>query len=268
MRIFLCAMACSLCLGAAPKVSVVRCPNDGIQPQAAVDSKGRIHAVYLKGPDGASDIFYVRSDDAAATWTPPIRVNSHEGSAIAAGTVRGAHLALGRGGEWVHVAWMGSAKAQPRAPKDSSPMLYARLRVGGPAFEPQRNLITAHPGLDGGGSVAADDAGNVIVAWHAPGADPQKRGEEGRVLYVTKSADDGKAFAAEQEFMPSPTGVCGCCGMRIAIGPSGDVSALYRAANPRTRDLYLISGGRATLLSEWPVKTCPMSTATFARSNA
>src|SRR5688572_21650710 len=161
MRIFLCAMACSLCLGAAPKVSVVRCPNDGIQPQAAVDSKGRIHAVYLKGPDGASDIFYVRSDDAAATWTPPIRVNSHEGAAIAAGTVRGAHLALGRGGEWVHVAWMGSGKARPRGPGDSTPMLYARMKLGGGGFEGQRNVIAAHPGRRGGGGVAGGEGGNV-----------------------------------------------------------------------------------------------------------
>jgi hypothetical protein len=268
MRILVCALGCLLCLGAAPKVTVLRCPNDGIQPQAAVDAQGRLHLVYLKGPDAASDVFYVRSDDSAATWSPPIRVNSHEGSAMAVGTVRGAHLALGRGREWVHVAWMGSAKAQPRAPKDSSPMLYARLKAGERAFEPQRNLITAHPGLDGGGSVAADESGKVLVAWHAPGTDSQKKGEEGRVLYVTKSADDGKTFAAETETMPSPTGVCGCCGMRVALGPGGDVVALYRAANSRTRDLYLVSGGRSTLLSEWAVKTCPMSTATFARSPA
>jgi hypothetical protein len=53
----------------------------------------------------------------------------------------------------------------------------------------------------------------------------------------------------------------------VAIGAGGDVVALYRAADSRTRDLYLLSGGRSTLLSQWAVKTCPMSTATFARSN-
>jgi hypothetical protein len=264
MRISLsCAIiACLFCLAAAPQVTLTRCPNDGIQPQAAVDAKGRIHLIYLKGPDGQSDVFYVRSDDGAKTWSTPIRVNSLPGSAIATGTVRGAQLALGRGGRWIHVAWMGSAIAEPKAPNDSTPMLYARLKDGAESFEAQRNLITAHPGLDGGGSVAADDAGNVYVAWHAPGG--EIKGEAGRTLWLAKSSDDGSTFAPETDFLSQKTGACGCCGMRLGVAPDGSVIALYRAANDRTRDIYLASAGQSKRLAEWPVKTCPMSTATFA----
>ena len=66
-----------------------------------------------------------------------------------------------------HVAWMGSKLAEPRAPGKEAPMLYTRLNDDGTAFEPQRNVIQHAVGLDGGGSVAADAAGNVHVAWHA-----------------------------------------------------------------------------------------------------
>ena len=59
-------------------------------------------------------------------------------------------------------------------------MLYTRLNDKGDAFEPQRNLIQNRPGLDGGGSVAADQEGNVYVAWHAP---KDGKGESGRPVH-------------------------------------------------------------------------------------
>src|SRR5689334_11531803 len=113
---------------------------------------------------------YVRSDDDGRTFTAPTRVDSQPGSAVIVGTVRGPQLAIGRNNR-VHVAWMGSDSAAPKVDGKHTPMLYARLRDDGGAFEQQRNVVRHNPGLDGGGSVAADDAGNVYVAWHA-GAGP------------------------------------------------------------------------------------------------
>jgi hypothetical protein len=55
-----------------------------------------------------------------------LRVNSQQGSAIAAGAIRGAHLAVGRNGR-VHVAWNGSStgptarSAQPGNAPGQSP---------------------------------------------------------------------------------------------------------------------------------------------------
>src|SRR5438552_2742418 len=89
-------------------VKTVRIPDGGIQPQAAVDDKGAIHLIYFKGDAAKGDIFYVRSTDGGSTFSAPLRVNSQPGSAVAVGTIRGAHLALGRDGR-VHVAWNGSA---------------------------------------------------------------------------------------------------------------------------------------------------------------
>src|SRR5438105_477663 len=190
---------------AAPMVTAIHCPNGGIQPQAAVDPAGKVHLIYLTGEDGKNDVMYVTSADDAKTWSKPLRVNSHPGAAIATGTVRGAHLAVGRDGR-VHVAWMGSSSAQPRAPRDATPMLYARLNDAGDAFEPQRNLITSATGLDGGGSVAADDAGNVYVGWHAP--TPGMKGEENRTVWLATSSDDGKTFAPETRMITQSTGAC------------------------------------------------------------
>src|SRR5262249_20418379 len=138
-------------------VALLRVPNHGIQPQAVVDSAGVVHMIYFAGDARAGDIFYVRSTD-GKQFSEPIRVNSQAASVIALGNIRGAQLALGKNNR-VHVAWMGSGKAQPRGPGDATPMLYTRLNDAGTAFEVQRNLIQKAPGLDGGGSVAADKAG-------------------------------------------------------------------------------------------------------------
>ena len=249
----------------AETVRAIRVPNGGIQPQAAVDADGSIHLLYFKGEAMHGDVYYVRSKDGGESFSPPLRVNSQEGSVIATGTVRGAHMALGKGGR-VHVAWMGSGKAEPKAAHKSSPMLYARLNDAGDAFEPQRNLIQKRPGLDGGGSVAADEQGNVYVAWHAP---KDGEGEENRYVWVTRSTDDGQTFGPEVAANTAPTGVCPCCGMRIFAGEGG-VFILYRGATKMVnRDMHLlVSKDNAESFEDakthpWKIGKCVMSTAAF-----
>src|SRR5689334_8382176 len=105
-----------------PAITIMRVPDGGVQPQVMVDQKGSVHLIYLRGDPQHSDIFYTHSDNGGRSFSAPLRVNSQAGSAIAVGTVRGAHLAIGRG--WVHVAWMGSDRAEPKAPQNASPMLY------------------------------------------------------------------------------------------------------------------------------------------------
>src|SRR6185503_15941898 len=150
------------------------------------------HLIYFQGNPASGDICYVRKAPGEDAFSKPIRVNSQPGSAIAIGSIRGAQLALGRGGR-VHVAWMGSQNAQPAmiSGARTTPMLYTRLDASGQAFEPERNILTWAAGLDGGGSVAADPKGNVYVAWHASPPD-NKRGEAGRAVFVAVSRDDGK----------------------------------------------------------------------------
>src|SRR5215471_8698178 len=123
-------------------VRFCRVPASGIQPQAAIDSQGTLHIVYYTGDPYHGDLFYARSEDGGTSFPPPLPVNQGS-SAIAAGTIRGAQLALGKGGR-VHVAWNGSNNNGPINPdsgKPGAPLLYTRLNDSGTAFEPQRNLM-------------------------------------------------------------------------------------------------------------------------------
>jgi hypothetical protein len=248
----------------AGKVKRLRVPNRGIQPQVVVDGKGVLHLIYFQGDPRHGDIYYVRSSNEGGDFSQPLRVNSVEGSAIAIGNIRGAHLAVGKKGR-IHVAWNGSGYKG----SSNEAMLYARLNDGGTAFEAQRNVIDSAKGLDGGGSVAADDAGNVYVVWHAPA--PGDKGEGHRRVWVACSTDEGKTFAQEKAAFDKETGACGCCGLRAFADHRGSVYVLYRSASHAVqRDTYLLVSKdkgarfRGDALHPWKIEACPMSSFAFA----
>ena len=249
-------------------VVLVKTPDRGIQPQTIVDAKGNLHLLYYKGDPRNGNLMYIRKDAGKMEFSTPIQVNSQDGSAIAVGTIRGGHLALGKNGR-IHVAWNGSMKAEPKNPIQGTPMLYARLNDKGTAFEPQRNLMMKSAILDGGGSLAADSEGNVYVAWHALDAKLEK-GEGNRKVWVSISNDDGKTFVAEKTAWSENTGACGCCGMRGFTDSKGNAYFLYRAASEKiNRGMYVLKSsdqGKAFAglqLDNWKIDECPMSSEAF-----
>jgi hypothetical protein len=267
--------------GDTSTVRVLRVPNNGLQPQAA-SRDGVLHLIYFKGEARHGDLFYVRSSDDGATFSEPRRVNSQAGSAVAAGTIRGGQLVLGREG-LLHVVWNGSSKAQPKGPMNPQlpadnphnglPMLYSRLGSDG-QFEPQRNLMQETFALDGGGSVAADAEGNVYVAWHGS-AKGSAKGEPGRVVWLAKSADDGRTFSAKTPAFEESTGACGCCGMQVFADSAGALRALYRSARETVhRDIYLLSSQdrgqtfASARIDPWEIGACPMSSMSFCEGPA
>lgn len=248
---------------AAPRVELVRVPGGGIQPQAATDARGGAHLVYLKGEPSACDLYYTRRGPGASAWSQPVRVNSEPESAVAIGTIRGGHLAVGKNGR-IHVVWFGSSKSGVTGPNKSAPVLYSRLREaapgGPPVFEAQRNLMRRTMHLDGGGSIAADAAGGVYVAWHAQPAGDGKGNEQARRLWVARSTDDGATFGEEQAPYAEPTGACPCCSTKALSDSKGSLHVLYRTASTRSnRDMLLISSSdtartfRGTPLDPWPI---------------
>jgi hypothetical protein len=250
-----------------PVVQAIRLPDGGIHPQSQVDSRGRVHLIYFKGDPKHGDIYYVRSDDAGATFSKAIRVNSQADSAIIIGTIRGPHIAIGKD-DRPHVAWMGSDRAEPKALGKQTPMLYARLNDAGDGFEVQRNIIQQHPGLDGGGSIAADHAGNVYVAWHAP---EKGEAEEDRQVWLARSRDDGKTFAPEHAVVPKKTGACGCCGLNITASDDGRVAIVFRSAMAMVnRDMHVLVSKdfgqtfEIAVKDPWTIGKCVMSTAALA----
>ena len=268
----------------AGDVVVLRTPDGGTAPQVAVGADGGVHLVYFKPARGdrgdRGDLFYVRSSDGGVTFSRPLRVNSQPGSAMA---VRHARVAVGRGGR-VHVAWNGAPGAQPRAPlnpaqpadspHNGTPLLYARMSDDGTAFLPQRTVMRKTYALAGGGTIAADADGNVYVVWHAM-ADGLPQNEQGRRVFLARSADDGKTFAPEAMASRDPTGACGCCAVAAYAADGGRFYVLFRGAETALqRDMYLLASAdagstfRVSKVDGWRTSTCPMSTAAFAPSPA
>jgi len=228
------------------KVTLLRVPNRGIQPQAIVDAKGNLHLLYFKGEKtNAGDLFYIRRDAGKDDFSEPIRINSEPGTSCAMGTVRGGQLALGKGGR-VHVVWNGVGTD------------YARMNDAGTAFEEQRNLMRETEVPDGGGTLAADDKGNVYVVWH--GQRKGEKGEANRKVFVARSTDDGKTFSMEEPVWAEATGVCPCCSSHAFADRDGIVYVLYRSATAEVnRDIYLLASEdqgktfKKALVHKWKV---------------
>jgi len=261
-----------------PDVTLRRVPHGGIQPQAVVGGAS-VHLLYFSGDPKGGDLFYTKSPDYGVTWTVPLRVNSDPGTSIALGTIRGGQMSIGRNGR-IHVAWNGSAASQSRGPMNpesgqpGAPMLYSRLNDNHAAFEPDRSLMTRTFGLDGGGTVASDRAGNVYVAWHGKAAGATA-GEAGRQVWIAVSRDDGRTFAPEHPAWSDPTGACGCCGMAMEADETSTVRVLYRSATESVhRDIYLLTSldlGRSfdgQKLHNWNINACPMSSMAFSEGPA
>lgn len=250
-------------VSARPEITLLRTPQEGIQPQTVLDRDGVVHMIYFKGNASAGDIDYMRREPGAADFSKPMVVNSKPGSAIAVGTVRGPQMAVGRNGR-VYVIWFG-ARAQSEGSDGAMPVFFSRLNDSGTAFETQRNLMQYARGGDGGLSVAANARGDVYAVWHATGVEP---GEDHRRVYLARSTDDGKTFAREDPISPATLGACGCCGMRAFVDKRGTVYVLYRAAAESIhRDMTLLVstdyGGkfRSVAVDPWQLNACPMSTA-------
>jgi len=247
-------------------VTVAPLPAGGIQPQAAIDGHGIIHAVYFTGKPAGGDLYYVRLKADGSEASAPVRVNSIDGSALATGSVRGAQMTLGRDGR-IHVAWHGSAPITGSGGSET-PVWYTRS-ANGLKFDPQRRVSGDSRGIDGS-SVAADQSGHVAVAWHALGSKP---GEEHRTVYLARSSDDGKTFAGPLPATSAAVGACGCCGLRAKFDSSGILHVLYRAATGGThRDTtwLMVQGttSRAPVrVHSWDIESCPMSTYALAETS-
>ena len=104
-----------MAFAATADVRVLRVPDGGIQPSVLVEPNGAWDILYYGGDPKNGDLFLVRSADHGKTFSPPLRVNSQAGSALALGTIRGGQMALGANGR-LHVAWNGSGIARPLGP--------------------------------------------------------------------------------------------------------------------------------------------------------
>ncbi len=258
----------------ATQIDILRTPSGGIQPQALVGNNGTIHLIYFNGEAGAGDLFYTQSKGNDLTWFKSRQINQSPGAAMAIGSVRGAQLALGRD-DWIHVAWMGSAKANRAIVngQEQAPMLYTRFKPKSDKFESERNLLGTAGGLDGGGSLASDSSGRVAVVWH--GHIGEAKGEQSRAVFATESLDDGSQFSVEKRISPEGTGACGCCGIKTSYADGGILQVVFRGAAQMTNRAELILSGifdrgnfKVVNSAPWTINNCPMSTAALTQGKS
>ena len=246
-------------------VTLLNVPNEGVQPQALMDTGGKLHLLFLAGPPADSDVFHTTLNPQTKIFTKPQRVNQIAGSAVAMGSIRGAQGAWGRDGR-LHVVW--NAKVPEADGKSHMEVRYTRSDTKGENFEPERGLMYAGKFLDGGATIAADPQGNVYALWHAmplEAAPESGHGEQSRTIYLASSHDDGRTFSKDAPCSDDAVGICGCCSMRATTLASGELVVLYRAADGTGRSMQTLRSNdhgvsfKLAELHPWQINACPMS---------
>ncbi len=241
-------------LTAAPVEVIPPDLRGAVQPQVAVAPSGRIHVVF--GKDNA--IYHTTSPD-GRTFSAPVKVGELEklalrmrrGPRVSATDKLVLVTAISHTDGNLH-AWT-SADAG-KAWKESAPLNTAPK--------------SAREGLH---SIAGDGRGLVAAVW----LDLRGSGTElrGRV-----SRDGGATWAGDTRIYESPDGhVCECCVPSVAIGPRGEIAALWRNWLGGSRDMWAAistDGGKSFPQPQklgtgsWPLKGCPMDGGGIAFSPA
>ena len=241
----------------APGQSVVtlRIPDGGRLPQAALDSGGTLHLIYVVGDAQHGDLMYVTRAPGASSWSEPEQVNSAPGTVTGFGPVDGGQLALGKH-DRLHVAWM---RIRPTA------FFYTRSNEGGPGFEEQFGVASGD-NVEAGPSVAADEAGNVYLFWHSGGSE-----DAGRAVYMVASRDEGFIFELARPINAKAEGACACCGLAALTDDTGAIYLSYRGARDNVgRGQRLLTSRDAgqtftdDLIQPWNLGACPVATTSLS----
>ena len=257
------AVQTAACGGTDP-ITVMRIPDGGRMPQAAIDRDGTTHLMYFRGAMSGGDLVYVSRAQDATAWSSPIRINSEPRSAIGMGPMDGGDMALavdepsvGR----LHAVWFQN---------DPLRILYTRSTEDHSGFEPQRALVErAAEIIEARPSVTTDGRGQVFVAWH--GATIENADDAHRAVFLMTSRDGGDTFDPPIVISRPSEGACGCCSPEAFAADDG-VWVSYRAAGENVRRGQHLLRSTETgpafvdqLIQPWPIGACPVTTTTFAR---
>ncbi len=238
-----------------PSIKIINAPEGSFVPDVMMGAKGALHMVYARDRNA----YYQQSSDNGVTFTRPVKVNS-EGDVCFTMGERGPKLALGKDGS-IHVVW-----ADIWAPGVKVFARYSRSLDGGKTFEPMKT-VSSMSGIDGL-TLAADDAGNVLVFWHTM-SPVQKEVAQATWLHVASSKDNGATFAHDQHVKIDGLSelACSMCVMRGRNAGKGRVYLAYRGAVSSIRDFYVLKGSPGDNMftpvrvnrDNWDIKTCPMN---------
>jgi len=254
LRTLLAVIALTSTLTAAPVEVLPPDLRGAVQPQVAVAPSGRIHVVL--GKDNA--IFHTTSPD-GHTFSAPVRIGELEKLA----------LRMRRGPRVSATDKLVLVTAISHT--DGNLHAWTSADAGKTWKESASLNTTVKSAREGLHSIAGDGRGLVAAVW----LDLRGSGTE---LWGRVSRDGGATWAGDTRIYQSPDGhVCECCVPSIAIGPRGEIAAMWRNWLGGSRDMWAAistDGGRSFPQPQklgtgsWPLKGCPMDGGGIAFSPA
>jgi len=183
-------------------------------PAIAVDSFGHLHLVWHEYPPGNEELYYMKSTDGGATWTPAKRLTWTSGNSWNPAIVVDASGKL-------YLVW-----------RDSTPgfdyeIYFKKSTDGGGTWTPSKRL-TWTSGLSSYPNIAIDSVGNLHLVWtdNAPGNDE---------LYYKKSTDEGASWSKMKRITWTP----GYSNYpAIVAEPSNYIHTIWEDDSPGNNQLY------------------------------
>jgi hypothetical protein len=219
---------------------------DAAQPQLAATATGRVYLTFGRGPE----IFIARSDDAGATFAPPVRVAALP--SLMLGRRRGPRIAAH--GDTVTITAMAGELFAFHS-KDAGKSWRGPVLINDVPRSAREGLHAL--------AVAPD--GRLFTTWldlrDIPGARTQ--------LFASESADGGATWSANALVYRAPAGhtVCECCHPSAHFNARGDLAVMWRNGVDGARDMWSttrLAGTKAfspaTKLGTgtWLLQACPM----------
>lgn len=197
-------------------------------------------------------IYFAASSDGGAHFSAPRLVASVDFTPL--GRHRGPRVAL------TQKTVLISAIVGKQSGRDGDLAVW-RSEDGGESWSPPRLLNSvsgsAREGLHG---MAASPDGVVLVVW----LDDRSGRKQ---LFGAISRDHGRSWSKDRLIYASPDGhVCECCHPSAAIGPQGELIAMWRNWLQGARDMYMAhsaDGGESWAVRKlgtgtWLLQACPM----------